>query len=104
MLDANHYEGILRARLAELNDRLLEVEHTLDERPNPDAEERATERESDEMLESLGTAGLAEIRMIEAALQRIEDGSYGICVACGDEISAERLDAVPHAPRCRNCA
>ena len=54
MLDANHYEAVLRARLAELNDRLIEVEQTLDERPNPDAEERATERESDEMLESLG--------------------------------------------------
>ena len=104
MLDANHYESVLRARLAELNDRLHVVEETLDERPNPDAEERATERESDEMLESLGTAGLAEIRMIEAALHRIEDGSFGICVNCGDPISAQRLDAVPHAARCRNCA
>ncbi len=104
MLDANHYETVLRARLAELDERLHDVEDALDERPNPDAEERATERESDEMLESLGTAGLAEIRMIEAALKRIEDGTFGICVNCGEAISAERLDAVPHAPRCRNCA
>jgi len=55
-------------------------------------------------MESLGNSGLAELRQIEAALGRVEDGSYGICVACGEDISTERLDVVPHAPRCRKCA
>jgi RNA polymerase-binding transcription factor DksA len=42
--------------------------------------------------------------MIDAALSRVADGSYGICVNCGEQISEARLEAVPHAARCRNCA
>jgi RNA polymerase-binding transcription factor DksA len=34
----------------------------------------------------------------------MEKGEYGICVACGDPISEERLDVLPHTPKCRNCA
>ena len=56
------------------------------------------------MLESLGNAGLLEIRMIQAALDRIADGTFGDCVACGEPISEERLNAVPHAARCTSCA
>ncbi len=104
MKDVSHYEQLLRNRLRELNARLSDVETELDQPSDPDAEERASEREGDEVLEGLGNAGLAEIRMIEAALERIADGTYGDCVACGEPISEPRLEAVPHAARCRNCA
>lgn len=104
MTDHDHYEAILKDRLAELTERLSTVEHELDKQPDPDAEERATEREDDEVLEGLGTAGLKEIRMIEAALERVGDGTFGVCVACGNAISDKRLSVVPHAARCRNCA
>ena len=40
---------------------------------------------------------------IEAALQRIEDGTYGICVNCGQEIAEERLAAIPWATHCIDC-
>ncbi|SDZ93920.1 TraR/DksA family transcriptional regulator [Rubrimonas cliftonensis] len=103
-VDPAPYAARLQARLAELRTRLEGIEHDLDETPNPDAEERATEREGDEVLESLGAAGLGEIRAIEAALDRIEEGEFGVCVACGGAIAAGRLDAVPHAPRCAKCA
>lgn len=104
MKDVKHYKKRLIARMAELGGRLDEIEEHLDEPVDKDFEERATEREGDEVLESLGQAGLQEIAMIKAALDRIKAGEYGICVNCGEEISEERLDAVPHAPRCRNCA
>lgn len=104
MPDHAHYQAILTERLNELRQRLVRVEAELDEPPDPDAEERAVEREGDEVLEGLGQAGLDEIRKIEAALGRIEDGTFGYCVNCGEEISPERLKAVPYAPRCRNCA
>ena len=104
MTDHAHYEAILKSRLTELSNRLSTVEHDLDEPSDPDAEERATEREGDEVLEGLGTAGLKEVRMIEAALGRIRDGTFGFCVSCGNAISDERLTVVPHAARCRNCA
>ena len=104
MRDTKHFEKQLQNRLAELDDRLRGIEEDLDEPQSPDNEERATERESDEVLENLGNSGLAEIRMIEAALSRLEDGTFGVCVACGEPISNERLELLPHTPRCKNCA
>ena len=94
----------LERRLHELEHRLDDIEHDLDAPAPADFEERATEREGDEVLEELGSTGLSEIRMIKAALDRIEEGTYGECAACGEWIAAERLDAVPHASRCRGCA
>jgi RNA polymerase-binding transcription factor len=41
---------------------------------------------------------------IDAALRRIEDGTYGICSSCGKSISPERLEALPWAPLCIDCA
>ena len=40
---------------------------------------------------------------VEAALQRLEKGSYGICARCGNEIAPERLDALPYAIYCITC-
>jgi len=40
---------------------------------------------------------------LEAALNRIEDGSYGICLGCGKDIPKERLEAVPHTQLCVPC-
>ena len=40
---------------------------------------------------------------IEQALDRIVDGSYGLCHECNQPISAARLEAVPHARLCINC-
>ena len=102
--DMQAYEKRLRNRLEELNERLEEIEQDLDELGDPDVEERATEREGDEVLESLGNAGLAEIKMIQAALTRIKDGTFGVCVVCGEPISKERLDILPHTPKCKRCA
>jgi RNA polymerase-binding transcription factor DksA len=98
------YKATLEARLKDLDTRLHGIEAELDEPTSPDVEERATEREGDEVLEQLGNAGLVEIEQIRAALKRIEDNEYGFCTVCGEEISNERLDVVPHAAMCRNCA
>lgn len=92
-----HYEKILRDRLAELENRLHKIETDLEATPNADFEERATERGNDEVLEEIGQTGLQEIRAIRAALKRIEDGTYGICVNTGEPIPEERLDAIPYA-------
>lgn len=45
-----------------------------------------------------------EARRITAALRRIEAGSYGDCVRCGEPINEQRLDADPAAPLCVACA
>ncbi len=104
MVDMQHFESLLKKRLRDLDSRLHEIESELDEPVPADSEERATEREDDEVLEELGNVGLKEIQMIQVALDRIANGTYGICVSCEKPISTERLEAVPHASRCRNCA
>jgi RNA polymerase-binding protein DksA len=43
------------------------------------------------------------LQAIDAALQRIEDGTYGICQNCGQPINAERLEALPWTTRCIDC-
>jgi DnaK suppressor protein len=40
---------------------------------------------------------------INEALQRLEEGTYGNCFECGDEISEARLRALPFAVRCKDC-
>ncbi|NGQ92815.1 TraR/DksA family transcriptional regulator [Rhodobacter sp. HX-7-19] len=94
----------LEARLADLQGRLAGIEAELDSHNAADWEELATEREGDEVLEGMGLSGQQEIRMIEAALQRIAAGEYGYCVKCGAEIGAARLDVLPFTPFCRDCA
>ncbi|HEX7255147.1 MAG TPA: TraR/DksA C4-type zinc finger protein [Gaiellaceae bacterium] len=43
------------------------------------------------------------LEAIDAALQRIEDGTYGKCVNCGAPIPEERLEAIPWATLCLDC-
>lgn len=97
-------QAVLENRLKELNWKLVEIETALDETPSSDAEERAVEREDDEVLEGIGQASQTEIRMINAALARIGSGDYGVCTTCGETISDARLDLLPHTPFCKSCA
>ena len=43
------------------------------------------------------------LREVRAALARVEDGSYGVCIECEGEISGKRLKAVPWATHCIAC-
>lgn len=97
-------EDRLRARMRELNARLVKIDAELEQAHSPMFSEAAIEREGDEVLEDLGASGKQEIRMIEAALSRIARGVYGVCVTCGDPVSEQRLDVLPQTPKCRNCA
>jgi RNA polymerase-binding transcription factor DksA len=49
------------------------------------------------------TRDLTELKSLEAARKRIEDGSYGICADCGADIPFQRLLAEPGALRCVDC-
>ena len=91
-------------RREELGARLTSIEEELDSHQSKDWEELAVEREEDEVLEGLGDQGLQEVRQIDIALARIEDGTYGECQKCGELIAEARLDLLPHTPLCRKCA
>lgn len=49
------------------------------------------------------TRQMASLREVEEALERIANGTYGICTDCDEPISAKRLAARPAAARCINC-
>jgi len=66
--------------------------------------DQAQQRENDEVLEGLDSAGRAELVAIEAALDRVADGSYGRCLECAEPIADKRLAAVPTATLCIDCA
>ena len=79
------------------------------------------EAEWKETREELGTGGIFEadtqqdiefaliqmksetLTKVDAALRRLEEGSYGDCFECGDEIAEARLRALPFAVRCKDC-
>ena len=72
--------------------------------PTTIGEERATETEGDEVLASVGNLSLEEIEQIRHALHQIEAGDYGKCTGCGKAIPAERLELLPYATTCTQCA
>ncbi len=94
----------IEARVTELMTHLQKIEEDLDQPLPAHLEDQAIDLEDDEVLERLGRANQQELRLLNDALKRIADGSYGVCAKCGEDISQARLDAVPYAVLCRNCA
>ena len=92
----------LETRLKELSSNLRNRENIAVER-TPDAlDEVELAGERDLAISSLDKC-FAQIRLVEAALARIADGTYGCCLRCDDEITMKRLTALPHASRCLTC-
>ena len=46
----------------------------------------------------------AALEQVEAALQKVDEGTYGSCASCGNAIAPERLEAIPWTPVCIDCA
>jgi RNA polymerase-binding transcription factor len=69
-----------------------------------DSSDRAQETENDEVLERLDRSTVRLIDDYRHAIERIDQGRYGTCEACGFAIERERLQVVPQATRCVECA
>jgi DnaK suppressor protein len=74
-----------------------------DQDPAQDIADRAASSYTKEFLFSQSSNERQLLAMVETALQRIREGSFGECVNCGEEINAKRLDAVPWTRFCINC-
>ena len=109
---------LTNAQLEKLKAKLLERQRMLTEEVREKREQAATEG-ADEPFGVVGDAGdesvlrmitdlditeagrdVEELRDIDAALRRMEDGSYGTCNECGQEIGYPRLEVQPTATRC----
>jgi RNA polymerase-binding protein DksA len=94
----------LEKRLAALQARLASIKKDVTREHSGDSAEQAQERENDEVVDAIGNETAQSIKGVTAALERIADGSYGICENCGDQIGQARLEIVPEATRCVACA
>ena len=103
-MDLQKVKRMLEERRRHLAQELSQIEHALDAPMPKDWEDRSSERQDDEVLEALGHVETAELKRVDAALQRILNGTYGICAKCEEPISGTRLIAVPDAALSKTCA
>jgi DnaK suppressor protein len=68
-----------------------------------DVGDMAVESYTKEFMFGKSSGDRATLQMINEALERIEDHSYGVCIHCGEAIHPKRLDAVPWAQYCLRC-
>jgi RNA polymerase-binding transcription factor DksA len=97
----------LTVRLQHLERRLHRVEQNRRRATNalePDWEEQASVRQNDEVLDELAEEERQQLLAIRAALQRLQNGTYGTCLTCGKTIATQRLVALPYASQCLACA
>jgi len=94
----------MRKDLEERQTRIAKHTRHRDEPLSADFAEQATELENGETLVALDREIQDEIKRIEQALRRLEEGNYSTCVSCGGEIAEKRLEAIPHASQCIDCA
>jgi DnaK suppressor protein len=104
MPKTNAAKARLEQQLAELKERQKRIAQDLAEPLNRDLSEQAVEMEDDESLQGQAALIGREIASVSRALLRIEQGNYGECVRCGDQIGAQRLEARPEAALCFACA
>ena len=70
---------------------------------NPDLDDIGHDATEDILEESLLSVHKDILERIDSALERIDDGSWGVCLKCGKEISEEDLAKEPWAEHCRIC-
>jgi DnaK suppressor protein len=109
-MDEEHV-GHFRSLLEELRRELRASLESNDDSTNPVSPDRAIGRltRQDAMLAQqmaleLKRRNQARLGQVEQALRRMDEGTYGICARCEDEISVTRLNVRPEAPFCVRCA
>lgn len=100
----NELRTQLEAKKAELAARLERITANLRRGYDADSKERAKEMEDSDVVDALGNEAREELAKVSAALLRFEDGTFGVCVDCGGEISPQRIAAYPYADECIDCA
>ena len=98
-----------RARVAaEMQSLRDDLSHSIEDLADEDGNDShladsATETLDREIEQSLEDNAEHLLGRIDAALARIDEGTYGRCERCGEAIGEERLEALPYATRCIEC-
>jgi DnaK suppressor protein len=96
------FKGILETMLADLQRPLRRLDEIAIE-TTPDALDEVQNAAERELAIRQLEHDSSRFRFVKAALQRIEEGTYGQCVRCEADISSKRLKAVPWTPYCLDC-
>jgi DnaK suppressor protein len=96
------FQAILERRAAELNRALRNRDDIAIEKSADQMDEIQYASERDLAIRNVDR-DTTLLRSVIAALRRIQEGSFGICIACETAISPKRMAAVPWAPRCIQC-
>jgi len=105
MQKSEHFKQKLLSLKKDISQRIDDIDKDIKhEGMSSNWTEQATERENDEVLESLGNSSEQELFMINNALDRIEAGNYFSCSICGKDIPIPRLELLPFTTLCVNCA
>ena len=98
----------IRARLmqqkAYLRKRVSTIHEHARDPLEQDSAEQAAQLGNVAVVSALENEAVQQIAEIEAALQRLEAGTYGVCVTCGEPVGEGRLKVRPAAMQCRDCA
>ncbi len=102
----NDYRDKLLAKQRELNLMVTKTDQdgrTADEEGTQDVADKAANAYTKEFLFHQSNDNRKILLLVNEALQRLKDGTFGICVECGGEVQAKRIDAVPWARHCIEC-
>lgn len=105
--------GLTEKEIEEFKNRLLQLrkqythsfEGTASDVKSPDESKGASQHHADEGTDDFGrtisievtTKGIDIIKQIDRALEKMDEGTYGICDVTGEEIPKKRLEAIPYA-------
>lgn len=115
-LDLDHFRELLSEERARLEDDLAKL-NAMEESGGPRGETATELADYDQHMADQGTEtflreqdqaihlGLrSSLDQVERACAKLDRGTYGVCDRCGANIAEERLEFVPHAIYCMNCA
>jgi DnaK suppressor protein len=112
MANTIHYDEIRRMLTARRRELTNEIQTSLRDaradaaaqyRPQIESSDTTEVHPEDELAFALIQMKGQVLRKINEAMRQLDEGTYGICGECGDDISAPRLRALPFAVRCKEC-
>lgn len=104
--ELEHFVGLLNERKEQIIKNISSVESELNMLKELELNDEGdfASASNDNMVENaIGVQQTAELREIEAAFLRIDEGAYGVCDMCEEDIGVQRLKVKPHAKYCIDC-
>jgi len=106
-MNVEEQKSTLQDLKRELLDRVSRTHkhiHEREERVSGNFSDQSQEMENQELVYNLDQEGRNELKAIEQALHRIDSGEFGLCQSCGKKIQDARIQAIPYAEYCIDCA